>query len=120
MKNSDELLQEMPDVPLSAVSTAIPNPLARDHAEYLAEYGIRTDDDAIVIHLFPKGSRWTPSFLVGDRLRRAVDGLPHPARADYAPELDSFCVVVYGLGGAPDPWPAIDRFFQTFESESAS
>lgn len=109
-------ITEQGDVLGSSLMHAIPDPLARDTRHFLVEYGVRIDDSAIVFHFFsPKDGDWNPAFH--QHLEKALQLLPTTSMtAGYAPEVDSFYVIVGGLGASPDPWPTIEKFFSELVS----
>ncbi len=116
MNDRDYLINNLgPDVNGDALFAHIPAPLALDTASFLVEYGIRADDSAMVFHFFsPKGeNEWSPAYRMDARLKRAIDGNFDPKKVScgYAREMDSFYVIVGGLGDGPDPWTLVERFF---------
>jgi hypothetical protein len=119
---------EAGDIRGSTLKAAIPELLARDTPEFFVEYGIRIDDHAMVFHFYPPKSspgRWVEVSRMAERLERAIpkhfDVAGGRVRATYAEELHSFCVIVRGLGAAPDPWPLVARFLDDVaESRPAS
>ena len=131
---------------VSAIQLAVPDLRAKDHADYIAEYGVRTDDQAMVFHFFPKKSLlalsrmtdeqlkarypadrlalmektkdWDNSFGMDKRLERAIPKCfkTENVSADYADEMSSFCIIVGGLGASADPWPLVNRFFSEIDA----
>jgi len=123
--NQDDLKSaNLQDVSCSSLSTHIPEPLAKDTADYLVEYGIRVDDAAMVFHFFPAkdAKDWKESYHMPDRLEHAIQACfdTTKVRANYVSELKSFCIIVYGLGAGPDPWPLVERFFSEIERGPAA
>jgi hypothetical protein len=109
---------------ISNLSDAIPERLAKEAPNYLVEYGIRFDDAAMVFHFFPPMHRqdWDPEWKMNERLERAIAETfdTDLVSADYADEVRSFCVIVRGLGCAPDPFPLVELFFERIDSPAAS
>lgn len=131
---------------VSSIRRAIPDLLAKDSAQYIAEYGVRSDDQAMVFHFFPKKSLmelhkindeqararytvpqlekltetkdWDKSYGMDKRLERAIPKCfkVENVSADYADEMSSFCVIVGGLGASLDPWPLVNRFFAEIDA----
>lgn len=108
------------DVPASALSPHIPNPLAMDTPNFLVEYGIRADDQAVVFHFFSAKDKptWDLSYKMDERLRRAIDTNfdTRKVTCGYAVEMDSFYVIVGGLGAGPDPWSLVARFLSDVQA----
>ena len=102
------------DVKASSLIPHIPNPLAMDTPNFLVEYGIRVDDQAVVFHFFSAKNRtsWDPEYKMDVRLQRGVDRNFDTTKVTcgFAVEMDSFYVIVGGLGAGPDPWPLVERF----------
>jgi len=115
---------ELGDVPASSLTTHIPNPLAKDTKNYLVEYGIRVDDDAMVFHFFsPKDKEtWDPKYDIHNRLEHAITKCfdLRTIKAGYVSELESFYVIVEGLGLVPDPWAKAEAFFSAIDAAPAS
>jgi hypothetical protein len=111
------------DISADSLKTHVPHLLARDTKDYLVEYGIRLDDKAMVFHFFsPKdAAAWDPASKMDQRLKAAIDQCfqVKNVTAGFAPELDSFYVIVGGLGAALDPWPLVDRFFRVLDAPQA-
>jgi hypothetical protein len=114
------------DVKGDSLLPHIPNPLAQDTKNFLVEYGVRLDDQAMVFHFFsPKDAvTWDPTYRMDARLKRAIDGSFDVSRvtAGFAPDVDSFYVIVGGLGASPDPWTLAERFLASIDAplEAAS
>lgn len=98
----------------------IPAPLALDTATFMVEYGIRSDDSAVVFHFFsPKEvNEWSDDYHMDIRLKRAIDKNFDVTKVScgYAKEMDSFYVIVGGLGDGPDPWTLVERFFRDVDA----
>lgn len=110
------------DVRAASLMPHIPNPLAMDTPNFLVEYGVRVDDQAVVFHFFSAKDRltWDPAYRMDDRLRRAIDANFDVSKVTcgYASEMDSFYVIVGGLGAGPDPWPLVERFLSDVQAHS--
>lgn len=108
---------------------AIGNRQAKQTPHYVAEYGVRDDDGAMIFHFYPPGTDWSeyPPTSLGEwpaaykmdhRLERAM-GIVFDVRfvkATYTEEMASFCIIVKGLGKSPDPWPLVNRFFDRIDA----
>jgi hypothetical protein len=114
---------ELKDIRADSLLPHIPHPLARDTKDYLVEYGVRLDDQAFVFHFFSPKDRetWDPSAKMDERLKRAIDKCfrVQDVTAGFAPEMDSFYIIVGGLGASLDPWPLVDRFFRAVDDPQA-
>lgn len=114
--------------PVAGITDAIPERLAKQHQEYIAVYGIRADDQAMVFHFYPPGTdfaaqpqkigTWGQEWRMDERLERAI---PHAfkvefVKAVYTAEMKSFCIIVRGLGHSPDPWFFVHRFFEKIDA----
>lgn len=91
----------------AALQTHLPDTHAMSTPHFLVEYGVRVDDLAMVFHFYspedapawPDHARWRT------RLERAIESTfdMSAVSADYVPEMDSYCVIVRGMGARPDP-----------------
>ena len=108
------------DVSASSLATQVPNPLAKDTPNFLVEYGVRSDDHAMIFHFFSgKDQReWNPEFQMDKRLEAAMDAHLDTSvvSAGFTQEIDSFYVFAGGLGGAPDPLPLVEKFLSAIET----
>jgi hypothetical protein len=117
---------QLQDVRASSLMPHIPNPLALDTPNFLVEYGVRADDQAFVFHFFSAmdKSEWDPAYKMDVRLRRGIDKNFDTTKVTcgFAVEVDSFYVIVGGLGAGPDPWPLVNRFLSDVQAplEAAS
>lgn len=104
------------DVPLSSIQVAVPEPLARTTGDYTVEYGIRSDDRAMVFHFFPAGDDWVPD--AGNIMKKGIDAAFNVSKvsADFAAELNSFCIIVGELGASLDPWGVVQKFFDALDA----
>jgi hypothetical protein len=125
--NQNELRDaKLQDVRGNSLLPHVPNPLALDTPNFLVEYGVRLDDQAMVFHFFSAKDRptWDPTYHMEQRLKRAVDKNfdTQKVSCGYALEMDSFYVIVGGLGAGPDPLPLAERFLRDVEAplEAAS
>lgn len=110
---------DMQDINGGALTEALPNPLAKETANYVVEYGIRPDDGALVFHFFPaRGEDWDLGYQMNKRLERALHEVfgRKAARADFVDELRSFCVIVWGMASVPDPMSAAATFFDSIDA----
>lgn len=84
---------------LGSLKTAIPDVLAKETSAFIAHYGVRFDDQALVFHFFPPRNAEWPADM-SERLEKAIAEHFDVSRvtADYTTELNSFCVI-YGGGG---------------------
>lgn len=107
------------DVHGSSLQAHVPNPLALESRHFLVEYGIRADDQAMVFHFFsPRNAdTWDADYKMDERLKRAIDANfdTRKVSAGFVSEMDSFYVIVGGLGSSPDPWPLVARFLRDVE-----
>lgn len=121
--NSQIREANLQDIRANSLLPHVPHPLARDTKDYLVEYGVRVDDKAMVFHFFsPKDAdTWSPTAKMDERLKAAIDATfqVKNVTAGFTPELDSFYVIVGGLGASPDPWPLVDRFFRALDAPRA-
>lgn len=108
------------DVRASSLMPHIPNPLALDTPNFLVEYGVRADDQAVVFHFFSAmgKSEWDPAYMMDTRLRQSIDKNFDTSKVTcgYAVEVDSFYVIVGGLGAGPDPWTLVNRFLSDVQA----
>lgn len=108
----------------SSLREALPNRLARVTTYYVAEYGVRYDDGAVVFQFFPpdrtkdSNGSWDPSFKMPERLEKAMPQCfrLENLKAVFTEELNSFCIIVKNLGVSPDPWPIVERFFSVIDA----
>ena len=111
---------QLQDVKANSLMPVIPNPLAMEAEGFLVEYGVRIDDQAMVFHFFsPKdAATWDEKYRMDARLKRAIDSNfdTRKITCGYVREMDSFYVIVGGLGSGPDPWPLAERFLRDVES----
>lgn len=112
--------EEPQSVNASALLTHIPNVRAKDTPGYLVEYGSRVDDGAMVFHFFApiRDDTWNEDYQMHRRLESAIAQHFDTTKvsANYEQDMDSFCIIVGGLGAAPDPWPLVERFFGTIDA----
>lgn len=114
---SDARLQ---DIRGNSLLPHVPNPLALDTPNFLVEYGVRVDDQAMVFHFFSAKDRqtWDPSYGMEKRLEAAIakNFDTQKVTCGFALEMDSFYVIVGGLGAGPDPFPLAERFLRDVEA----
>ena len=110
---------KLQDLRRESLKAHIPDLLAKDSKHYLVEYGSRVDDGAMVFHFFSgkDDPGWDASYRMDKRLEHAIRACFNTATvsADYSDDVQSFCVIVHGLGAALDPWPLVERFFSEIE-----
>ena len=115
--------------PSKGVRDAITNRLAKETKNYLVEYGVRTDDMAMVFHFFPpmSASRWDARYKMEKRLEIAMPACFDTTKIQANEVLStmrstpddltpSYCIIVRGLGSSLDPWPLVNRFFEKIDS----
>lgn len=120
--SATNLQQSIPDVHVSA------------RPFFYAEYGVRSDDDAMVVHLYVPSYSYeklvnkqiTESFNVSAAERAitaAAEATLAPKRlqvvGNYVRELDSFCLEIFDLGKAFDPYAVVEQFLERLEKEAA-
>ena len=119
-----EALASMPRIARSSLLSTIPDLLAKDTSHYLVEYGVRVDNTDMVFHFFPPKSKktWDPGYKMDKRLEAATkqcfDRFHYSA--GFVVEMDSFYVVIKGLGSVPDPWYLVEKFFAAIDGQGAS
>jgi hypothetical protein len=124
-QKSDQSLRDasLQDIPLEAIEEGLSDVLARSTSAYDAEYGTRTDDYALVIHLFPPGyaldssKDWPNWTRFRDLLEQAIMErfTIGTYEAGYVDELRSFFVIVKPRPQVPDLTALLERFFVTLE-----
>lgn len=114
---------------IGGIEDSIPDRLAKDTAEWLCEHGIRTDDQAMVFHFYPKRqipgvfdkegnpvAGWSEDYHMDRRLDQALKMFdPEDLNCKFIETHNSFNVIVGGLGAALDPWPLVEKFFSRIE-----
>lgn len=121
----DEVL-DMPGV--TGLRDAIPNRQAKQTVNYVVEYGVREDDGAMIFHFYPPGTDWSkyppeklgvwsPTYGMDRRLEAAMPAIfdTRFIKATFTEEMQSFCIIVHGLGRSPDPWPLVNRFLDRID-----
>jgi hypothetical protein len=119
MKITDQDKERMRDQKdVTGLRTAIPDARTRTAPLYMAEYGIRTDDSAGVIHVFAN----EPDSKKHGALRDSLDtGLldtlgSFEHTAEFIPDLNSYCIIIPGLGRTLAPDHVFDRFFKAVDA----
>jgi hypothetical protein len=125
---TDELDQLTAQGTATGLQDAIPNRMAVQTANYDVEYGVRSDDDALVFHFYPPGTdwstnppglgKWNDSYKMHDRLEAAIPQIfsVEHIKARYTEELQSFCIIAYDVGKSPDPYYFVRSFLQKIDS----
>lgn len=116
---------KLQDIPTSALREAIVVLRGRSSPLTDAEYGVRSDDGALVFHFYPPGwalqgpVEWKDWYGFRDRLERAILAhFPPPqVEAGYVPELQSFWVIAR-RSRAFDETALVESFFRELEAES--
>lgn len=116
---------EIQDAPPShGLQDAIPQRLGDQNANYQVEYGVRSDDQALVFHFYPPNTdwstnppsfgKWSEAYGMHDRLEAALPEVfdVKKLKATYTEELRSFCIIAYGIGLSPDPLYFARKLFQ--------
>lgn len=99
------------------IQIAVPEERTFECGLFNAEYGVRTDDSAMVFHFFPAGEEWDHERLrtgLSEAIKTCFD--PENVQAEYVPELESYCVLVGGMGLMPDPWTYAEIFLKRIET----
>lgn len=125
-----EELEESWDTVLGGLEDALPDRKVHDCEEWLCEYGVRTDDRAMVFQFFPKRlipdlkdkegkgvAGWSEGYGMPQRLERALKHFdPKDLNAKFIELTNSFNVIIGGLGESLDPGPQVKRFFDEIEA----
>ncbi len=104
------------DVDGRSLITAIPELRTVQAEKFRVEYGVRHDDSAVVFHFFPV-RHWDAEYQMDRRLEEAILGCFEyfKVATSYAEELESFCVIIGGLGASRDPERLIRKFLGAVE-----
>jgi hypothetical protein len=103
----------------------VPNREAEPRAHFIADWGIRLTDGALVIHLFPPldasgkiSEDWDYSYELNKRLDRAIPQCFDVSNvtAGYESEYSSFFVIVGGGALSLDPRLVVKRFLDAIEA----
>lgn len=112
----------------------IPGRKVRDSADWICEYGLRTDDRAVVLQFFPKKiipdikdaegnpvAGWVEDYKMDKRLDHALKMFGgEDLNAKFIEWTNSFNVIISQHAFAwPDPWPVIEKFFVAVETHEA-
>ena len=109
--------------PLVGLQDSLGNRKAYRADEYTLEWGVRTDDNALILHVYPplveqeQGDPvvgdWT-STKVGDSIQDALEQLFDTQRltAGFQSEENSFYVIAGGYGGVLNVRGLVERFQQ--------
>ncbi len=126
------LLAESTSIPSEVVIPAVAEVETRVTYFYALEYGVRVDDMAIVIHVYPPGwtreaaalGQWVgnyPKDLTGP-LEHAIREKIFPAvpsedcvKATSTEELSSFCIVATQVAG--NPWDVMEEFIDALDRQ---
>lgn len=119
---------KLQDVQSSDIVGALQDLKGRSHANYEAEYGLRLDDGAFVMHFFPPGHAldqtavWPDLMAFHDTLESAllvyfpVQAADKTLHASYVEDLKSFCVILAAKPAVPDFEAFLSAFFQRLEA----
>jgi hypothetical protein len=110
-----QITDDDPAVSGSTLSQALIEPEMVHRTWYSAEYGLRADDIAGIVHFFrPNTGSWHPKFP--EILKATIDARLDVSRvsADYVSDLDSFCIRV-GLSDAENPWDSLEEFLDELD-----
>lgn len=102
---------------------ADPQAIARE--KFTIEWGFRSTDGALVIHLFPHivgdnvATEWEDGYAMDKRLDVAIPQLfrKENVNAGFEPTMNSFYIIIYGVI-APDPRLLVQRFVESIEAAS--
>lgn len=91
---------------------------------FFAEWGVRKDDGALIVHIFPpvneKGEflDWPDDSTMGDQLKAAIDKTFDTDRvtAGYQPEQSSFYIIAGGYGEVLDVRLLVQKFLERIEA----
>lgn len=108
-------------IPGESIQNALIDPEMTHRRWYSAEYGVRADDTAGVLHFFPSKTLggWKADFP--DVLKSTIDERldPKTVSAGYTEELDSF-YVVFPLITAANPWDDLEDFLDALDARLGS
>jgi len=122
-----DTLDVLAQIPPMGVEAVIPDPKAEARLHYVANYGRRITDGALVFHLFPPltdaGSigEWGEDSTITQRLERAIPATFDVDRvtAGYEETMDSFYVICGGYGDVPDMRLLIKRFLDAIDVDAS-
>lgn len=107
------------------IQTQVKEFFASDRGDYLAEWGVRVTDRALIYHFYPpKGTEnqpntmgWDPSYDMPGRLQEAIKAVFDTSRitCGFAEEQKSFYVIAGGYGRGLDPRPLAERFLDEID-----
>lgn len=110
------------------IRTQVKEFFASDRGEYLAEWGVRVTDRALIFHFYPPRGpededgelvalEWNPSFDMPTRLQVALDAVFDTDRitCGFVDEERSFYVIAGGYGRGFDPRPLAERFLDRID-----
>ena len=106
------------------IQTQVKEFFASDRGNYLAEWGVRITDRALIFHFYPpKGEDgeelgWSGGFDMPNRLKAAMDAVFDVARLStgFVDEAASFYVIAGGYGRGFDPRPLAERFLDQIDA----
>lgn len=111
-------LEVGPDVKPGSILPAVVETLEHDNHIYRCIFGVRLDDEAGVMHFYRHdGAPWLPDFNL--RLQRAVEGTldVRAVSLGYAADVDSFYVIVGGLGKLEDPYVPMETVLAKLDEQ---
>lgn len=128
METSDLRAAALQDIDSSSVKEQFQGIEARNCNDFVAEYGTRGDDGALVLHFFPPGyplaeaADWPDYDAFHNKLEAALLRHFAPAvaakalEAGYVEELRSFFVIVAPSAAVPDTNALLNAFFRDLEA----
>jgi hypothetical protein len=129
MNMENPLTEEERSGHVAGLMDVVPERMAKQTSHYDVEYGLRIDDKAMIFHFYAPGTDWSeyppknlgtwdPNYRMHDRLERAMPEVFEVSaiKAVYTEETKSFCIIVGGLGHAPDPFYYVHRFFEKIDA----
>lgn len=114
----DSLAQE------ANVQDTLPERQGDKRATFFAEWGVRQDDGALVIHIFPPVNEegeflgWPEDSTMDAQVKQAIDETFDTGRvtAGYQPEQTSFYIIAGGYGEVLDVRLLVQKFLERIEA----
>lgn len=115
---------EHPDLQPAHVQDALPDRQGDERETFFAEWGVRKDDGALVIHIFPPINEegefleWPEGSTLDAQVKRAIDDTFDVRRvtAGYQPEQTSFYIIAGGYGEVLDVRLLVEKFLERIEA----